>query len=103
MLRRRTIVPLVLSIAALAATAAAQEFEGELRDVTEVGFQQLADGQRFFVRTNEPATYRVESLSEDVITLVLDNTRVSLRNNSRHLDTRYFEGPVTFIQPKVIE
>src|SRR5688572_9932721 len=102
MLRWLRLAPLI-ALASMAGPLAAQELEGEMRDLTGIGFQQLADGSRFFVRTNEPVTYRVESLQSDVITLVLDNTRIPLKNNARHLDTRYFASPVTYIQPKVIE
>jgi colicin import membrane protein len=93
----------LLALLFASAKAPAQGIEGELRDMTAIGFQQFADGSRVFVRTNEPVKYHVEALQPDVVTLVLDYTRVPLRNNRRHLDTRYFDSPVTFIQPKVIE
>jgi colicin import membrane protein len=86
-----------------AAPGSAQEVEGEVRNLTAIGFQQFADGSRLFVRTNEPVKYRIESTQADVVTLVLDNTRIPLRNNARALDTRYFDSPVSYIQPKVIE
>lgn len=68
-----------------------------------IGFQQFQESSRVFVRTTEKVNYRVDNSRRDMVILILENTRVELKNNTRFLDTRYFDSPVSFIQPKVIE
>ncbi len=56
-----------------------------------------------FVRTTEAVKYRVDTSKPNVVILILENTRIPVANNRRQLDTRFFESPVTYIKPKVIE
>jgi len=78
-------------------------FEGELRNMSWIGFQQFQDASRIFVRTTEPAKYRVEKISEQTILLTLENTHVPLSNNVRILDTRYFDSPIAKVVPSITE
>ena len=55
--------------------ALGQEMEGELKDLTWVGFQQLQDASRVFVRTSDKVQYRVDASREKMIVLILENTR----------------------------
>ncbi len=103
-MRRIVLCALLLCDAPIAlAQDAAPGMENELKDLNWVGFQQFQEVSRVFVRTTEPVKYRVDTSRPNVIELVLENTRVPLTNNTRFLDTRYFDSPVSFIQPKVIE
>ena len=88
---------------ALAQDAAAPVMENELKDLNWIGFQQFQEVSRVFVRTTEPVKYRVDTSRPNIVELVLENTRVPLTNNTRFLDTRFFDSPVSYIQPKVIE
>jgi len=68
--------------------------EGERRILTWPGFQARDDGaSRFFLQTNGPV--RTETSSEEGrFVVLLQNTRIHLRNNRRTLETRYFDTPV---------
>jgi colicin import membrane protein len=83
--------------------AQAQDMEGEIKDLNWVGFQQFQEASRVFVRTTEPVKYSVDTSRPDMVVLVLENTRIPIRNNARFLDTHFFDSPVTFIHPKSIE
>ncbi len=75
----------------------------EIKDMDWIGFQQFQEASRVFVRTTEAVKYTVDTSKPNLVVLVLHNTRVPLTNNTRALDTRYFDSPVRYIQPKVIE
>ena len=75
----------------------------ELKELTWIGFQQLKDASRVFVRTNEPVKYHLVWQDDKTLVLELFNTAVLLRNHLRFLDTRFFQSPVLFVEPKVIE
>jgi colicin import membrane protein len=89
--------------AAAPAVFAQEGMDNELKEMTWLGFQQFKEVSRVFVRTTEPVKYRVDSSRENMVVLILENTVVPLKNNRRFLDTRFFDSPVTYIQPKVIE
>ncbi len=90
-------------LALIASHVTANDLAGELKEMNWIGFQQFRNISRVFVRTTEPVKDRVDTTGESKIVLVLENTQVPLRNNRRFLDTRYFNSPVTYIRPKVIE
>lgn len=71
--------------------------------MTGVGFQQFEEASRVFVRTSEKVRYRVDTSRDGMVVLILENTRVPIFNNTRPLDTRYFESPVRWIEAKPIE
>ncbi|HSI05887.1 MAG: hypothetical protein ACAI38_13810 [Myxococcota bacterium] len=98
----RTRLLLALVSLFLASPAASQDMEDAPRNLEFVGFQQFREVSRVFVRTNEPARYRV-SQRDGVVSITLDNTGSQTMNNLRHLDTHLFDGPVAMIQPRVIE
>jgi len=105
---RRILGPLIAAalVAAPVATpspARGQGMEEELKDLTWVGFQQLQDASRVFVRTSDKVAYRVDTSREKMIVLVLENTRVPLRNNRRVLDARFFNSPVVSVVARAIE
>jgi hypothetical protein len=63
--------------------------------VTWPGFQQRPDGaSRLFVQTNVRVETEQRQEGTSVVVL-LKNTRISLRNNRRPLETRFFNTPVT--------
>jgi colicin import membrane protein len=103
-MRARAITTFVFgSLISLSSAATAQELDQEVRELNWIGFQQLKDVSRVFVRTTEPVKYKVDNSRGDVIVILLENTTVPLKNNTRQLDTRFFESPVSYIQAKVIE
>lgn len=104
---RRIQTVLVLTVLAAAAvgfgTAAAQDLSDERRLLTFVGFQQYKEASRVFVRTNEQVKYRIDDSRLESITLVLENTGAAAVNHLNFLDTRFYDSPVRFIQPRLIE
>jgi len=96
-----------LLLAALAllvpSATSAQDLSGEVKDMSWIGFQQFQEASRVFVRTTEPVKYTIDASRDDMVVLILANTRIPIRNNRRPLDTQYFDSPVRYIQPKVIE
>ncbi|MEL6761427.1 MAG: hypothetical protein AAFP04_13645 [Myxococcota bacterium] len=104
MRRARQIALLAFYIGALGlSTAQAQDLNGERRSLTFIGFQQYSDASRVFIRTNEAVKFRVDDSKQDAILVTLENTSPDVVNHLNHLDTRYFNSPVTFIQPRLIE
>ncbi|MBZ4415578.1 AMIN domain-containing protein [Myxococcus sp. RHSTA-1-4] len=70
------------------------EVSSRRKTMTLVGFQQQSGASRVFVRTNEPVRYTVSEEGGAVV-LELENTRIDLSNNTRPLDTSFFNSPVT--------
>ncbi|NVJ27494.1 MULTISPECIES: AMIN domain-containing protein [Myxococcus] len=73
------------------------EVSSRRKTMTLVGFQQQAGVSRVFIRTNEPARYTVSEQGNAVV-LELENSRIDLSNNTRPLDTSYFNSPVTRVE-----
>ncbi|WP_224367192.1 AMIN domain-containing protein [Hyalangium versicolor] len=65
-----------------------------------VGFQQQAGGARVYVRTNEPVSYKVSEGRNEIV-LMLENTQIGKGNNTRALDTSYFDTAVARVDPTV--
>ncbi|HYO55077.1 AMIN domain-containing protein [Archangium sp.] len=61
-----------------------------------VGFRQEAKASRVFVRTNEPVRYTVTEGNREVV-LELENTRIEETNNTRPLDTSFFDTAVASV------
>lgn len=61
--------------------------------VTWPGFEMTQGGSRFFVQSTRPVTY-TRSREDGRILIVLQNTRINLRNNRNPLVTRHFNTPV---------
>ncbi|HEX5746394.1 MAG TPA: AMIN domain-containing protein [Archangium sp.] len=62
--------------------------------MTLVGFQPAR--ARVFVRTNEPVRYNVTEGNKEVV-LELENTRISESNNTRSLNTSFFDTAVASV------
>ena len=64
------------------------------------GFQSGENGSRVFFQTNLPVTFELgkpgpgHDGKPGTLSVFLRNCRIHLRNNSRHLDTRFFPTPV---------
>lgn len=78
-------------------------FANELKELTSIGYESFADSVRVFVRTSDPVKYTVDTTHPRRIVLILDNCRVPLKNNTRSMNTRFFDGPVLRIQAKPVE
>lgn len=100
---RGSILAFLACSSLLSAPAWAQDLSDEIKDLNWIGFQQFRESSRVFIRTTEPVKYRVDTSSPNSVVIILENTRIPLRNNRRPLDTRYFDSPVRYIIPKVIE
>jgi len=87
----------------IASTATAQDLSAEVRDMNWLGFQQFKEASRVFVRTTEPASYRIDASKPGLVELTLENTDVSKKVNTLPLDTRYFDSPVRMVSVEVLE
>ncbi|WP_224247894.1 AMIN domain-containing protein [Hyalangium gracile] len=65
-----------------------------------VGFQQRDGGSRVYVRTSEPVSYKVSEGRNEIV-LMLENTQIGKGNNTRALDTSFFDTAVTRVDPTV--
>jgi colicin import membrane protein len=65
-----------------------------------VGFQQQAGTARVSVRTNEPVSYKVSEGHNEIV-LTLENTQIGKGNNTRALDTSFFDTAVAQVDPTV--
>jgi hypothetical protein len=70
------------------------------RKVTEVGFKQMPEVSRIFVRTNDKARYNISEAGEKVIILELENTKVKRKNDQRFMDTSFFSSSVAMVTPR---
>ncbi len=77
--------------------AAAEDFDPGPRVMKYIGFQQMAEVSRVFVRLDGKARYRVIEGGNKLV-LELLSTSINVKNNERPLDTSYFDSPVTRVQ-----
>ena len=77
--------------------ADAEDFDPGPRRMNYIGFRQMADVSRIFVRIDGKARYRTIRRGAHVV-LELVNTTVPVKNNTRPLDTSYFNSPVMKVQ-----
>ena len=71
------------------------------KNLTFVGFKQEPGTQRVYVRTNEPVRYSLSKGGDKEVVLELENTNIELHNNTRFMDTSYFNGAVALVHPRV--
>jgi len=70
------------------------------KTMTLVGFKQETTGSRVFVRTNEPVRYSVTE-NNRVVVLELENTSIAESNNTRSMNTSFFDTPVASVDADV--
>ena len=68
-----------------------------------IGFQQLEDASRVYIRTDVTPSYRVERPDEQTIELVFNAAEVAVKRLLLPIDTRFFDTPVLDITPIRIE
>ncbi len=90
-------------VLALASTAEAQDTATADQVVQFIGFQQLDDASRVYVRTDVTPNYRLERPDDQTIELVFNAADVAVERLLLPIDTRYFESPVLDITPIKIE
>jgi len=73
---------------------------GKRKTLEIVGFQQQTGGSRVYVRTNEPVSYKVSEGRNEIV-LMLENTQIGKGNNTRALDTSFFDTAVARVDPTV--
>ncbi|NOZ86913.1 MAG: AMIN domain-containing protein [Deltaproteobacteria bacterium] len=64
-----------------------------------VGFEQLSQYSRVFIRTSENPEYRVTVPDDTTVVVELPNTNIDKKNNLRFLDTSAFDSVVDMITP----
>jgi colicin import membrane protein len=64
-----------------------------------VGFKQLPQGSRVFVRTKNPPRFIVSEPRENLVRVEFPNTQVPLRNDLNFLDTSFFPTAVAKVTP----
>ena len=84
--------------------AAKQDLEtlspvGPVAHVREVGFRQLPEASRVFVRTSSPAEFSIQDVDDRTVRIQLQNTRAIRHNDLRFLDTSFFPSAVQLITP----
>ncbi|HVO19219.1 MAG TPA: hypothetical protein VMU15_08185 [Anaeromyxobacter sp.] len=67
--------------------------------IREVGFQQLTDASRVFVRTSAPPKFTVQVVDERTVRIEVENARITRRNDLRFLDTSFFPSAVQMVTP----
>lgn len=72
-------------------------FDPGPRVMKYIGFQQMADVSRVFVRCDGKAKFR-EVKADGAFVLELVNTSINVKNNERPLDTTYFNSAVQKVQ-----
>ncbi|MBN1210054.1 MAG: AMIN domain-containing protein [Myxococcaceae bacterium] len=83
-----------------AESALAGNVSGRRKTLEIVGFQPQAGGARVYVRTNEPVSYKVSEGRNEIV-LELENTQIGKGNNTRALDTSFFDTAVSRVDPTV--
>jgi len=92
----------VLGLTLLAGQAAAKEPAPPRPTLDWIGFRQLAGGQsELFMLVTQPTQVR-EVVAGDRIFLILDGVVAGKRNNTRSLDTRWFDTPVAAVTIKKV-
>jgi colicin import membrane protein len=82
------------------ATSPEPAASGRRKTLEIVGFQQKTGGSRVYVRTNEPVSYKVSEGRNEIV-LMLENTQIGKGNNTRALDTSFFDTAVARVDPTV--
>ena len=85
-------------IPAPAPTQTATDFDAGPRVLTYVGFRQKASTSEVFIRLDARARYKVIAAGPERVILELYDTHVNVKNNTRALDTSFFESAVTRVQ-----
>lgn len=75
----------------------AEDVDPGPRVMKYIGFRQLAQTSRVFVRMDGKARFR-QFREGDLLVIELSDTSVPIKNNTRALDTSYFNTPVLSVQ-----
>jgi colicin import membrane protein len=67
--------------------------------VREVGFRQLPDASRIYVRTSAAPQFTVQEVDERTVRIEVENARATRRNDLRFMDTSFFPSAVQLITP----
>ena len=84
---------------AVAPKRPAKEYKGGKKAMTWVGFQQLKEGSRIFIKTSALVDYRISESGPDTLIVELHDTFIPVHNNRRPLDTSYFPTAVAMVTP----
>jgi colicin import membrane protein len=80
--------------------AAAAAATAEPSEIREVGFKQLGEVSRIFVRFSAPPRFSIAEAGERLIRVELQNTRVARPNDTRAFDSSFFPGVVASVTPR---
>ncbi|HZZ83427.1 MAG TPA: AMIN domain-containing protein [Anaeromyxobacteraceae bacterium] len=81
-------------------TAAAHRSNGTDQLVEEIGFRQLGEGSRVYVRTRGAPRFTVLDGGDRSVELRFEDARVMNRNDVRSFDTSFFPSAVLSVSPR---
>jgi hypothetical protein len=84
---------------AAVAKKASKTYKGGKKAMTWVGFQQIKDGSRVFIKTSAAVDYRITEAGPETLVVELMDTIIPTHNNRRPLDTSFFPAAVAMITP----
>jgi colicin import membrane protein len=67
--------------------------------IREVGFKQLPDASRVFVRASSPPQFTVQEVDDRTVRIEVANAKATRRNDLRFLDTSFFASAVQLVTP----
>ncbi len=67
--------------------------------LTWTGFERTSAGSRVFFEVSAPVATKL-TIKGSTLTLRITNTKINVKNNTRHLDLRYFRTPVSTVKVK---
>jgi hypothetical protein len=65
----------------------------------QIGFRRVGHDAEILIHTSAPVTYAMHEAAPDKLVLSLERTRITVPNNRRALDARWFGTPVVHIAP----
>jgi hypothetical protein len=67
--------------------------------LTWTGFERTSGGSRVFFEVSAAVATKL-TIKGSTLTLRISNTKINVKNNTRHLDLRYFRTPVSTVKVK---
>ena len=67
--------------------------------LTWAGFERTSGGSRVFFEVSAAVATKL-TIKGSTLTLRISNTKINVKNNTRHLDLRYFRTPVSTVKVK---
>lgn len=75
----------------------------DVKEINWIGFQNLADGSRVFIRANEPFNYRLSPTGETELVLSVFNSYLITDTLRYPMDCSNFDSPVLNVRVETID